>query len=94
MPAPIAMYRAGGFGVDQQPIAVPTLYITGADDGCALPHLADGQHLFTSAYQAEVWPGTGHFPHLEHPGRAAACALAWMTAHIGRGSEAPTRHTD
>lgn len=42
------MYRAGGFAVPLDDIAVPTLYITGRDDGCALPFLADGQEaLFT-----------------------------------------------
>lgn len=82
MPAPIAMYRAGGFSVPRHPIAVPTLYITGADDGCARPHLADGQEvLFTARYHAEIWPGTGHFPHLEQPERAAEAALGWITRH-------------
>lgn len=82
MPAPVAMYRASGFSAPPRPIAVPTLYITGADDGCALPGLADGQEaLFTTGYHAETWPGTGHFPHLEQPGRAAEAALGWITRH-------------
>lgn len=82
MPAPIAMYRAGGFSVPRQPIAVPTLYITGSNDGCALPQLAAGQDaLFTTRYHAETWPDTGHFPHLEHPGRAARTTLDWIKQH-------------
>lgn len=36
MPAPVAMYRAGGFGGSAQPVAVPTLFVCGTDDGCAL----------------------------------------------------------
>lgn len=82
MPAPVAMYRAKGFSVPPQPIAVPTLFITGGDDGCALPHLADGQEtLFTTGYHAEIWPGTGHFPHLEQPDRTAEAVLGWISAH-------------
>lgn len=81
MPAPVAMYRAGGFDVAPHPIAVPTLYVTGADDRCARPHLADGQAaLFTAGYRAETWTGTGHFPHLEHPRRAADAVLGWITS--------------
>ncbi|MFY1594800.1 alpha/beta fold hydrolase [Micromonospora sp. WMMD737] len=82
MPAPVAMYRAGGFAVPEDPIAVPTFYVTGADDGCALPHLADGQGaLFTDDYKAEVWERTGHFPHLEQPERAATAVLGWIRRH-------------
>ncbi|MGL4175148.1 MAG: alpha/beta fold hydrolase [Dermatophilaceae bacterium] len=75
-PAPIAMYRAGGFDVAAEPIAVPTLLVCGADDGCALPLLADGQEeLFTGDYRREVWDGVGHFPHLEQPERTARAIL-------------------
>lgn len=82
MPAPVAMYRAGGFAVPEQRIAVPTRYVCGADDGCALPFLADGQEaLFTGDYDAQVWDGTGHFPHLERPERTAEAVLGWLTAH-------------
>jgi pimeloyl-ACP methyl ester carboxylesterase len=79
MPTPIAMYRAGGFAVPTDEILVPTLYITGADDGCALPFLADGQDaLFTGGYAAETWHGTGHFPHLERPDRTAVRIIEWL----------------
>lgn len=83
MPSPIAMYRAGGFDVPQQPINVPTLYVTGADDGCARPFLAEGQQrLFTADYSAEIWPHTGHFPHLEQPQRAARAIVDWLTPRL------------
>lgn len=79
MPTPVAMYRAGGFGVPLDPIPVPTLYIGGADDGCALPFLADGQDtLFTGGYEAETWKATGHYPHLEQPERTATRVVAWL----------------
>lgn len=81
-PMPIAMYRAGGFDVPASPIAVPTVLVCGADDGCALPLLADGQEeLFTAGYRREVWEGTGHFPHLEQPDRTARATLDWIRSH-------------
>lgn len=97
MPAPVAMYRGGGFAVPEQPISVPTRYVCGADDGCALPYLADGQEaLFTGPYAADVWPATGHFPHLEQPRRAADTVLDWLTRHPAppTDDEAPTSHPD
>lgn len=84
MPAPVAMYRAGGFGIGAGPIAVPTLYVSGGDDGCALPGLADGQdQLFTAAYRALIWPGVGHFPHLERPEATAAEIVGWFAGRAG-----------
>lgn len=81
MPGPVAMYRAGGFSIPAEPIPVPTLYITGANDGCALPFLADGQNtLFNREYKSETWDGTGHFPHLEQPERTSAAAISWFGA--------------
>ena len=89
MPWPVAMYRAGGFDVARDEIRVPVLCITGTDDGCALPSLADGQEaLFTGPYAAERWAGTGHFPHLEQPRRTAAAVLDWFGAHLGAAGAA------
>ena len=79
MPAPVAMYRGGDFAVTQDLIAVPTRYVQGGADGCALPMLADGQEaLFTGPYTAEDWPDVGHYPHLEQPERAASSVLDWF----------------
>lgn len=79
MPAPVAMYRAGSFSAPARPIAVPTLYLTGAADGCALPDLAAGQdELFTAPYRAETWPGVGHFPHHEAPARTSRAVADWL----------------
>lgn len=91
MPAPVAMYRGGGFAVPEQEIGVPTLYLCGAEDGCALPGLADGQErLFTHGYRSEVWEGTGHFPHLEQPARTADAVLGWLAEHPVPGGASPT----
>jgi len=94
MPAPVAMYRGGGFAVAEQQIPVPTLCISGAKDGCALPELADGQErLFTGGYAARVWADTGHFPHLEQPGRTAAAVTEWLSAHAARVPPTTSRTT-
>lgn len=79
MPAPVAMYREGSFDVPADPIAVPLLFIAGANDGCLLPQLADGQEdLFTRGYERETWPNVGHFPHLERPNDVANAASRWF----------------
>lgn len=89
MPAPVAMYRAGGFDIACDPIAVPTLYVAGEQDGCALPQLADGQsELFTADYHAETWPGVGHFPHLERPAATRDAVVSWLTKHHPPGEPA------
>jgi pimeloyl-ACP methyl ester carboxylesterase len=79
MPAPVAMYREGGFDVPADPIAVPTLFITGEKDGCLLPQLSNGQDaIFTNGYKRELWSDVGHFPHLEQPSRSAKAIVAWF----------------
>lgn len=79
MPAPVAMYRGGGFDLPPDPIAVPTLFLAGADDGCSLPGLADGQEtLFTATYEARTWTGVGHFPHLERPADTLHAIRHWL----------------
>lgn len=84
MPGPIAMYRAGGFGIGRDPIAVPTRFIGGRDDGCLLPALAAGQdQLFTTAYDEQIWDGTGHFVHLEQPERTAEAVVDWFDRYHG-----------
>ncbi|MGY1616725.1 hypothetical protein ACI797_08265 [Geodermatophilus sp. SYSU D00691] len=55
MPALVAMYRAGGIAIPPEPVPVPTRDVGGAEDGCALPLLADGQgELFSGGYGAET----------------------------------------
>lgn len=85
MPGPVAMYRGGGFGVEEKPIPVPTLVVCGADDGCARPFLTDEQDaLFTGPYRQETWPDTGHYPHLEQPARSVEAVLDWFRGHPPR----------
>jgi pimeloyl-ACP methyl ester carboxylesterase len=50
------------------PIAVPTLYLHGADDGCIGPEVAgDMTKLFPAGLRRAVVAGAGHFLHLEQP---------------------------
>lgn len=82
MPGPIEMYRGGGFEVRRGPIRVPTLFLTGAVDGCSLPAMADGQEReFAASYERRILPGVGHFPQLEAPSVVADVALEWFAAH-------------
>lgn len=79
MPAPVAMYRGGDFAIAEEAIAVPTRYVQGGADGCALPMLSHGQEaLFSGPYTAEDWPDVGHYPHLEQPERTATSVLEWF----------------
>lgn len=79
MPAPIAMYRGGGFSVGTRRIPVPTLFITGEADGCSLPAMSNGQQqYFSGPYERQIWPGVGHFPQLENPERTAKAVHDWL----------------
>jgi pimeloyl-ACP methyl ester carboxylesterase len=50
------------------PIAVPSLYLHGRDDGCMSAQLSEGMGaMFTNGLERVVMPGAGHFLHLEQP---------------------------
>jgi len=50
------------------PIAVPTLYLHGEQDGCMSVRLSDDMATaFTKGFERVVMPGVGHFLHLEKP---------------------------
>jgi len=61
------------------PIAAPTLYLHGAEDGCIAPGIARGQRRhFAGPFRCDVLPAAGHFLQLDAP-RAVADALArWL----------------
>lgn len=81
MPAPVAMYRAGGFDIGEARIAVATLLIAGADDGCLDPRTSEDQDwLFSAEYRRDLLPGVGHFPHLERPETVNAAIVEWLRA--------------
>jgi pimeloyl-ACP methyl ester carboxylesterase len=60
-------------------VAVPTLAVVGADDGCIPPSVsADQAERFTGEYRREVIAGAGHWPHRETPDAATALILEWF----------------
>jgi pimeloyl-ACP methyl ester carboxylesterase len=68
-------------------IDVPTLAITGADDGCidtdvfqALMYAED----FPKGLQVEQVANAGHFPHTEQTEAVNKLLLDWFEAHAGR----------
>ena len=45
---------------------MPLHLVLGAQDGCLLPAMADGQdEVFSAPHQVTVPDGVGHIPHLE-----------------------------
>lgn len=78
LPAPLAYYRAMArpvvpalrrlFDPAARRIIVPTLHLTGADDGCISPSSGEGQErYFAQSFQREIVEGAGHFLPLERP---------------------------
>ena len=91
-PAPLLYYRALTRPLAEASarlrrrdrIAVPTLYLHGADDGCIGPAVGIGaERYFTGGYQREVVPAVGHFLAAEDPAAIAARVVAWLAAHPG-----------
>lgn len=64
-------------------VPVPTLYLHGAEDGCIGADIADidaMKSLFPAGVEAEVYPGLGHFLHLEDPARVNGRIVEFLTA--------------
>lgn len=63
------------------PVAVATLAIVGADDGCIPPTVSAGQEEhFTGGYRREVISGAGHWPHREAPDVVTPLIVDWLRA--------------
>jgi len=86
LPAPLGYYRAlirplTGFRTRMRKlanqIAVPTLQLHGAADGCVLPPDTSDARRFTERV-LEIVPDAGHFLHLEQPDAMAARVAAWL----------------
>jgi pimeloyl-ACP methyl ester carboxylesterase len=63
-------------------IPVPTLYLHGEDDGCIGADMAPAdemQNLFTGGLDVEIFPGLGHFLHLEDPPRVNQRIVEFLT---------------
>lgn len=89
-PAPLLYYRA----MTRPPreavarlrrrdrVAVPTLYLHGATDGCIGPAVGDGaERYFTGGYRRELVAGAGHFLAAEAPRAVADRVIAWLDDH-------------
>lgn len=65
-------------------VPVPTLAITGADDGCIDTRLFDHAIRaadFPAGFRVERIAGAGHFLHLERPEVLNALLLGWLAEH-------------
>lgn len=91
-PAPLSYYRAltrpPGAALARlrrrDRIAVPTLYLHGAVDGCIGPEVGVGaERFFTGGYRREVVAGLGHFLAAEDPDQLATRVDAWLRATRG-----------
>lgn len=86
LPAPLEYYRAAardlarGRRVAPGHIAVPTLWLHGADDGCIEARVGEGQERHFDEFRGVVVPGAGHFLQLERPDVVAAHIRDWLRA--------------
>ena len=63
------------------PIAVPSLYLHGTEDGCMSPQLSEGMEaMFKNGLERVVMPGVGHFLHLEQPDAVLSRVLRFLNA--------------
>jgi pimeloyl-ACP methyl ester carboxylesterase len=90
-PAPLEYYRALGSAplsirprlreIAGGPIEVPTLHLTGRDDGCIGPEIGRTAHrFFRGPFAREILPG-GHFLQYEQPALVAERSLAFLRTH-------------
>ncbi|GEM_PF-87605 len=77
--------------VFRSPVPVPTLVLTGAEDGCVDTEIYEktmDYSLFPAGLQIERLLHAGHFAHQEVPERVNELLLSWLTQHPA--SDGPT----
>ena len=63
-------------------IAVPTVFVHGADDHCVLPEASDAQKkYFSGAYERVTLKGVGHFPHREDAKSGGKIVAKMLSRH-------------
>lgn len=83
------MVRELASGIPRPPASTtPLLYLAGTTDGCIGWELGRGQKRWLGGvWEERIYPGAGHFLHLERPSEVAADILAWLQkqrAAVGR----------
>jgi pimeloyl-ACP methyl ester carboxylesterase len=86
-PAPLEYYRTFARtpgklrALARRRITIPTLHLTGREDGCIGPEVGDDElRFFRGPYLRRVVDGAGHFLVLERPDEVSALALDWISA--------------
>lgn len=93
LPAPLEYYRSmfslrpsaiakrNALVEQTRGIQVPTLYMHGADDGCMLHKIGEGQErYFARGFTSHTLAGVGHFLHLEAPDTVAQHITQFLIA--------------
>ena len=106
-PAPLRYYRAlwhprslaylrRVLSSNARKLAVPTMYLRGARDGCMSADMARGQEAYFGAgFEQVTLEGTGHFAQIERPDEVTEHALRWFeparTPLVGAARPRPAR---
>ena len=88
--ATLALYRATDdpgnqtLGDALAPHERPALVLWGQDDPYVAPHYASAQIRTFPTADIQIWPNTGHWPHIQHPQRAAETISAFLREQLGK----------
>ncbi len=81
---PFSRATLASWRLARAPVSVPTLALTGAQDGCLDTRLHDAcmrPEEFPRGVEVRRIAGAGHFLHLERPDAVNAAILAWLRKH-------------
>ena len=86
--ATLALYRATDdpgsdlVGKSLAPYERPALVIWGRKDPYVAPHYASAQRRPFPTAEILIWPDAGHWPHVQHPQRAAEAISAFLRRQL------------
>lgn len=81
---PLSRATLASWRLARAPVPVPTLALTGADDGCLDTRLHDAcmrREDFPRGLEVRRIAGAGHFLHLERPDAVNEAILTWLKEH-------------